>query len=305
MNRKAAALLAPGADSRPLVSPIPDLTSRKVLLTVEYDGTHYHGWQSQPSLRTVEGELREAVKEALGHPAEIEAASRTDSGVHAAGQAAAFVTGSPVPTARLPVVLNARLPQDVRALRAQEVSTEFHPRFDAAGKVYRYTFFCRDSESVFWRRCACRIPRWPVVEPMRRAAACLVGEHDFRSFQGATKQTALTTVRRILAFRLIEQPPFLHLYVVGTAFLYKMVRNLAGTLLEVGLERRSAESVAALLASRDRRRAGPTLQARGLCLVRVCFSAGELEQMAQAPEQGDAAFTAQLPGAARVAGRSV
>jgi tRNA pseudouridine38-40 synthase len=281
------------------------LPTRKVLLTVEYDGTRYHGWQLQPDLMTVEGELREAVKEALGHPVELEAASRTDSGVHAVGQAAAFLTGSPVPTARLPVVLNARLPEDVRALHAEQVPTDFHPRFDAAGKIYRYTFYCRESESVFWGRYACRIPRWPGVESMRRAAACLVGEHDFRAFQGATKQAALTTVRRMLAFRLIERPPFLRLYVVGTAFLYKMVRNLAGTLLEVGLERRPVESVAELLASRDRRRAGPTLAARGLCLVRVCFSARELEQAARAPEDGDPAFVARLPEAAGVARRSV
>lgn len=256
------------------------MAQRKVLLKVEYDGTSYHGWQSQPQVPTIEGSLRVAATEALGHPVSLAGASRTDRGVHARGQAAAIRTDSPIPTERLPVVLNAHLPEDIRVREAREVAPDFHPRFDAVGKLYRYTYLEREAQSVFLRRYASTLPSWPELEPMKQAARHLLGEHDFRCFQATTDQPPSSTVRRIFSLTVVEQKPFLHLYVLGSAFLFKMVRNIAGTLLEVGQRKRAPASLPELLASRDRRRAGPTAQASGLCLVRVCFSAEDLTRAA-------------------------
>jgi tRNA pseudouridine38-40 synthase len=248
---------------------------RRVLLRLEYEGTDFHGWQRQPALRTVQGELERAIGRALGEAVEVEATSRTDQGVHAAGQAAAFSTGTAIPAARLPLVLNSVLPPDIRIREARDVAPNFRPRLAAAGKLYRYTFSCRQWESVFLRRFTSRVGRPLALGAMREAASELLGEHDFGSFQGASRLPPASSVRRLYLLRVHEEGPLVHLNVVGDGFLYRMVRTIAGTLLEVGLGRRPPSTLPQILAARDRRLAGPTAEARGLCLVKVYFSPGE------------------------------
>lgn len=245
---------------------------RKILLAVEYEGTRYHGWQHQEGLPTVQGRLQAAIADALGETAEVEGASRTDRGVHASGQAAAFLTRTPVPAERIPLVLNGRLPEDIRVRSAQRVPEGFSPRFGASGKIYRYTFVCRSAASVFVRRFASAVDRPLLVDLMREAAAALVGTHDFRSFANKIKGPLRSAVRELFGVEVFEDGPLVHIQVGGSSFLYKMVRNIAGTLLEVGLGRRAPESVARALRACDRRAAGPTAPPRGLCLMEVCYS---------------------------------
>ncbi|MCZ6792017.1 MAG: tRNA pseudouridine(38-40) synthase TruA [Planctomycetota bacterium] len=252
------------------------MSPRNVLITVEYDGTEYHGWQEQPGPRTIQGALQEAVAASLGHAVEIHGASRTDRGVHARGQTASFVTATPVPTERLPVVLNGSLAGDIRVRSARPVREGFLPRFEARGKIYRYSFLTGDSENVFFRRYAAPVRGSLDVPAMRTAAESLVGEHDFASFQSSSKDAPKTTVREIFAARVDVEGPLLHFQVGGSGFLYNMVRTMAGTLLEVGLGRRGPGSLGEVLEARDRRAAGATAEARGLCLIGVYFSLEDL-----------------------------
>jgi tRNA pseudouridine38-40 synthase len=249
---------------------------RRVLLSVAYDGSGASGWQIQPDRRTIQGELEAAVARVLGEPSRVDGASRTDSGVHALGQAAALTTSSAVPAERIVHVLNRALPPDIRVRTSREVATDFYPRAAAYGKIYRYTWLIAGGECPFLRRYTERIPRRPDVAAMREAAVHIVGEHDFRAFQNASDQAPPSTVRTIWAVDIHEEDRLVHVQVAGSGFLYNMVRNIAGTLLDVGYGRRSPGAVATALAARDRRLAGPTASARGLCLLGVYFDADGL-----------------------------
>jgi len=256
---------------------------RKICLFVAYDGTRLHGWQAQRQRRTVAGELVGAITAKLGERPELEGASRTDAGVHAMGQAASFATSTSIPTRKLPIVLNSALGDDVRVREARDVDPSFHARFQALGKLYRYTFLVADLVDPFIGRYTTRLRRWPDVDAMQSGAAALVGEHDFESFRNRSDDEPATTVRRIDRVDVRRAGSLLHIEVLGTAFLYRMVRNIAGTLLDVGLGRSSPADVATILAARDRRRAGPTAPPQGLCLVRVVFTAAELELARRSP----------------------
>lgn len=252
---------------------------RRILLTVAYDGTAYHGWQSQPAQLTVQGKLQEVLSDVLEEKVVIAGASRTDAGVHARGQVASFTTATPVPTDKVPIVANIELPPDIRIVSALDVEDDFNPRFDALGKHYRYTFHSGEVDDVFSSRYVARIRGVLDVEAMRAAAACLEGEHDFACFQNSTVEKSTTTVRRLFHVGLERTDDSrLRIDVAGDAFLYNMVRVLAGTLLEVGQGRRDGLSVAAALESARRSDAGITAPASGLCLEEVFFLQGSLDE---------------------------
>ncbi|HVR73122.1 MAG TPA: tRNA pseudouridine(38-40) synthase TruA [Planctomycetota bacterium] len=242
---------------------------RKLKLTIAYDGTSFHGWQAQRELRTVQGVLENALDSLTGTEVSIEGASRTDRGVHALGQVASFETESPIPTERFAVVLNGRLPPDVRVTRADDVPLEFHARFSAVGKHYRYRLDRSDVPSVFNARYALHVPGPLDLEAMRAAAEVLTGEHDFASFQCSSGDPRERTVRRLDAIQVEVMENEWWIDVRGGSFLYKMVRTVAGTLLEVARGRWDASRVARALEARDRREAGPTAPGHGLCLVEV------------------------------------
>ena len=244
---------------------------RQIRLIVEYDGTSLCGWQRQVNGPTVQGHLEEALGKLLSHEAPVVGASRTDAGVHARGQVASFRTARPIPLHGIRRGLNSLLPRQIAVRDAAEVPDDFHPRFSATGKHYRYTILARPDRSPRWRDRAWHHPEPLSIEAMAAAAAPLLGEHDFAAFRAAGC-TAATTVRRIDAIELsTPDPELLIVDVRGNAFLRNMVRILVGTLVEAGAGRRPLGQVAEILASRDRTRAGITAPAHGLELMEVRY----------------------------------
>jgi tRNA pseudouridine38-40 synthase len=250
------------------------LEGRTLRLTLEYDGGDLSGWQLQPGTRTVQGELERALGLLLGASVRPTAAGRTDAGVHAEGQVVSLRLR---PAQQLPVLafvrgLNGLLPPDVAVREAAYVEEAFDARRRARGKLYRYRILHGMPRSPLRRRTHWLVFRRLAVAPMREAAAHFVGSHDFAAFRAANCE-AKTTRRRIVRFAVTggEGPGEIVIDVLGTAFLKHMVRNLVGTLVDVGTGRRKPEEMAALLHSRDRRKCGPTAPAHGLTLCAVLY----------------------------------
>lgn len=243
---------------------------RQIRLVVEYDGTALCGWQRQLNGPTVQGHLEDALATLLQHPTPVTGASRTDAGVHARGQVAAFRTERTIPLHGIRRGLNSLLPDAIAILDAREAPDDFHARFSASGKHYRYTILARADRSPLWRDRA-----WHHAPPldrdaMRAAATVLVGEHDFAAFRAAGC-SAKTTVRRIDSIELVDKGELLHVDVRGNAFLRNMVRILVGTLAEAGTGHRSIAQVGEILEGRDRTKAGITAPPQGLELVSVRY----------------------------------
>jgi tRNA pseudouridine38-40 synthase len=245
---------------------------RNIRLVVEYDGTSLHGWQRQANAPTVQAHLETALAELLQHAVIVTGASRTDAGVHARGQVAAFRTERAIPLHGIRRGLNSLLPDTIAVRDVIEMPAEFHPRFSATGKHYRYTIFVRPDRSPRWRDRAWHHIDALDLEAMRTGAANLLGEHDFAAFRAAGC-TAKTTIRRIDAIDIAPDPSgdLVVLDLRGNAFLRMMVRIVVGTLTEVGTGRRSPAQVAEILASKDRTKAGKTAPAHGLELMEVRY----------------------------------
>jgi tRNA pseudouridine38-40 synthase len=243
---------------------------RSIRMTIAYDGTNYHGWQEQPGQRTVQGTLVETLASILQERPAIEGAGRTDSGVHALGQVAAFRTDRPIEIARLHAAVNSRLPPDICVTEMREAPLSFRPSHEAVGKHYRYRIFRGRLKPVFEARYVWHWHQPLEVEPMRAAARLLVGRRDFKSFEGRGSARE-DTVREVTRLEVVEAGPELHFEVEGNRFLYRMVRNLVGTLTEVGRGHRPVEWAAGVLSARDRMAAGPTAPPQGLCLVEVRY----------------------------------
>ncbi|NLY54604.1 MAG: tRNA pseudouridine(38-40) synthase TruA [Firmicutes bacterium] len=244
---------------------------RNIKLLVEYDGTDWHGWQIQPNAPTIQGELEAAILRVTGEPRRVTGSSRTDAGVHAAGQVCNFYTTSRIPTERIPYALNANLPPSIVVLQAEEVAPEFHARYDAVGKRYIYEIINRPLPSALRRRYSYHVARPLDLAAMHRAAAMLQGEHDFAAFQAAGSSVQ-NTVRNLSHLSVREvQPGRLLICVEGNGFLYNMVRILVGTLVWVGSGRLGPEAMPQILRSRDRSQAGPTAPPQGLCLEKVFY----------------------------------
>jgi tRNA pseudouridine38-40 synthase len=241
---------------------------RTIKLTIEYDGTAYAGWQVQPNGTSIQ-ELMQGAIAAITGEAEVAVigSGRTDAGVHAAGQVAHFKTETAIPAANLVHALNTQLPDDIAVIDAEDAPDDFHARYSAHSKTYRYTILNRPVRSPLARRRSYHIRSPLDLSAMRAAASLILGEHDFAAFQ--SKPNGKPSVRTVSRLELIEEAPFIHIEISANGFLYNMVRAIVGTLVEVGLGRRDAESVAALIASRDRSAAGPTAPPQGLCLMRV------------------------------------
>ena len=224
---------------------------RNIKLTLEYDGSRYDGWQRQGNTEnTIQGKLEMVLGRMTGHSAEVCGAGRT------AGEVMDY--------------LNTYLPEDIRVVRAEEVGERFHSRLNARGKLYRYRIWTGSRRPVFERKYLCGLGHGLDAAAMRRAAENLVGTRDFKSFCGNRKMKK-STVRTLYSIDIQEKGEEIALDFYGDGFLYHMVRILAGTLMEVGEGKRSPESMADILAARDRQAAGPTAPAEGLCLVRVDY----------------------------------
>lgn len=243
---------------------------RRVLLTLSYDGTAYAGWQRQQNAMAVQQRLEEALHALTGERAGMAGASRTDAGVHALGQRAHFDTQSRIPAERFPYALNAHLPADIRVLAGREVNGCFHARFDARGKRYRYRIHHAPHASALERHLTAHVPVALDVQAMRLALPALLGTHDFAAFQ-ASGGTAKTTVRTLTEATLTQEGEALTLMLRGNAFLYNMVRIVAGTLLDIGKGKLEAGCFARALATGDRLALGATAPAAGLTLMEVYY----------------------------------
>lgn len=241
---------------------------RHFKLTLEYDGTAYHGWQVQPLGPTVQGVVQEALARIAGAPVHLMGAGRTDAGVHARGQVASFGAALRLDAATLRRALNATLPPDVAVQRVEEVGPDFDARRSARARRYRYSLLRREARSALLGRYSVWLPQPLALEPMREAAACLVGSHDFSAFRAGTC-AARSPVREVTEAGWHEAGECWHFEIRANGFLQQMVRIIVGTLLEVGRGRRPPAFVAEVLAGRDRRTAAKAAPAHGLCLMEV------------------------------------
>ncbi len=238
-------------------------------LTIQYDGTRYRGWQVQGNTDlTIQGKLEGVLSRLTGQLVEVHGSGRTDAGVHALGQVANVKLPHPVEPSELLGELNRYLPADIGVIAAEPAPERFHARLNARSKTYRYRIWNSAIPNVLERSYLYVLPESLDVAAMERAAADLVGTHDFRSFCGL-KRFKKSTVRTITDISITQDGAEVRLEFTGNGFLMRMVRILAGTLVEVGLGQREADSMPAVLAAQDRAAAGPALPAQGLALVRV------------------------------------
>ena len=238
-------------------------------LTIQYDGTRYRGWQVQGNTDlTIQGKLEGVLSRLTGQLVEVHGSGRTDAGVHALGQVANVKLPHPVEPSELLGELNRYVPADIGVIAAEPAPERFHARLNARSKTYRYRIWNSAIPNVLERSYLYVLPEPLDVAAMERAAADLVGTHDFRSFCGL-KRFKKSTVRTITDISITQDGAEVRLEFTGNGFLMRMVRILAGTLVEVGLGQREADSMPAVLAAQDRAAAGPALPAQGLALVRV------------------------------------
>ena len=243
---------------------------RRILLTVEYDGTAYAGWQRQLNGLAVQQVLEEALERATGAPVRVTGASRTDAGVHALAQAVHFDTESGIPPEKYPFVLNTMLPPDIRVHTGREVPPGFHARFMSCGKTYTYRMVNGPHASAIRRNTHVHVPLALDTEAMRRAADTLKGTHDFAAFQ-ASGGTAKTTVRTIEAVELGVHGDSVTLTISGNAFLYNMVRIIVGTLIDIGHHRLGEDAFLRAFETHSRLELGPTAPPHGLELTEVRY----------------------------------
>ncbi len=260
-------------------------------ITLSYDGTAFHGWQVQPGLPTVQGMLAAALERLTGERVLPQGSGRTDAGVHALGQVASFALQAPLPAENLYRALNRTLPQSIRVIGAERADKEFHARHSALRKTYEYRIFERGVNGLkeeaicppflapyVW---ACR---WPLeLERMELAARTVCGTHDFRSFGAIDPELAQrgdsgagpNPVKTIYQSTVVREDGLLRYRVTGSGFLHHMVRNLVGTLVEVGRGSMCVEDMQRILIARNRAMAGPTAPAQGLFLVQVVYGANK------------------------------
>lgn len=238
----------------------------RVKLVVAYEGTNYCGWQIQPNGITIEQVLNETLSSLLGEEITVTGASRTDAGVHSLGNVAVFETHTKMPAEKISFALNQRLPEDIVVQESCQVPEDFHPRFSKSRKTYEYRILnCRFRQPL--ERRTSYFYHYPLnVSAMQKAAAYLVGEHDFTSFASVHAQTN-TYVRMIYALDVVREGDMIRIRVQGNGFLYNMVRIIAGTLIQVGAGIKKPEDMESILAGKDRELAGPTAPAHGLTMI--------------------------------------
>ncbi len=244
---------------------------RRIKIVVSYDGSDYHGWQVQPGLPTIQGALEEVISGIEGRPVQVAGSGRTDAGVHAIAQVAAFSIANPIPVDNLRRAVNRLLPRDIRVLSVEEAALDFHPRFQAKRKTYEYRIYRGEICSPFERRYVCHHPYPLATEEMIALAPLLEGEHDFTAFAASDErdELELSKVRTIFCSRLALDGERLIYRVTGSGFLKHMVRNIVGVLLEVGKGNVDRGGFLARLEPGCRIAVGPTAPARGLFLMSV------------------------------------
>ncbi|MGE5309306.1 MAG: tRNA pseudouridine(38-40) synthase TruA [Deltaproteobacteria bacterium] len=247
---------------------------RNIKLIIEYDGTAYEGWQVQNlkgrTARTIQETICRALEGIVGGKVKLTGSGRTDAGVHALAQVANFHTASKIPVRNLQKALNSVLPDDIVITKAEEVDDDFHARYSAKWKLYRYTILNRQYPSAIRRNFVAFVDYPLSAAAMKREAAALKGRHDFRSFHAADNEEK-SSVRTIRKIAVRKSGDDIVIEVEADGFLKNMVRTIAGTLIETGRGKFPAGSMKRILAAKDRRQAGPTAPASGLALVKVTY----------------------------------
>ncbi|WP_343338157.1 tRNA pseudouridine synthase A [Terrisporobacter petrolearius] len=242
---------------------------RNLKLTIQYDGTKYCGWQKQPKSSGIQGTIEYAIYEITREKVNIIGSGRTDAGVHALGQVANFKTNSNIPAARIPDALNAKLPKDISIIDCQEVSDDFHSRYSATGKIYRYLIYNKPYRSPLYKDISYHVRYDLDIEEMRVEAQSLLGTHEFKGFM-SSGSSVKDTVRTIHNISIEESGDLIALEVEGNGFLYNMVRIIVGTLVDIG-RGRIDKPLEEIIASQDRGEAGHTAPAHGLFLKKVHY----------------------------------
>lgn len=237
-------------------------------LIVAYDGTNYNGFAKQPNGITIQGLLEQAAEAILNQPIHVIGAGRTDTGVHAKAQCCVFDATTSIPSNRLVKAINAKLPKDVVVQSVEEVSEDFHPRFGAKRKTYRYQIHNGQVQDPFLYRYAYFYPYHLDVEKMQEAATYLVGEHDFVAFCSAGSSVK-TTVRTIYSLKIVKEGDLIQIDICGNGFLYNMVRIIVGTLIEVGIGKKAPSSLKTIIESKERKLASPTAPPQGLMMLNI------------------------------------
>lgn len=257
------------SDSR---TPISE-TAFKYKMTIAYEGTNYGGWQIQPNAVCIQALIEQALCTILRQQISIFGSGRTDAGVHALGQAAHFCSEHPIDISKTFASLNGLLPPDIRILVLEQVPNAFHARFSASNKTYHYRLHLNAIPDPFKRRYAYHVPHPVDIGLLKSAATHFIGTHDFTSFanepgRGSAAHDAVRTLSRL---DVVEEPGGARLEFQGDGFLYKMVRNIVGTLLDVCAEKIAQDQIPAILAAKDRRLAGRSAPPHGLYLVEVIY----------------------------------
>jgi len=254
---------------------------RNIKLTIEYDGTNYHGWQIQPNVPTIQGVIQDALTKITKAQVNLVGAGRTDVGVHAKGQVANFQTESRMPTLAFKKALNSVLPKDIVMLKSEEVLCDFHARYSAACRIYKYTILNSDCPSAFIRNFAYFLPHKLNVSKMARMCKILVGKHDFSSFQrtGSSRKNPVCTVKdaqcwteeRCVSHFTTNKMRLVCFQIEADSFLRGMVRAIVGTLLKLNSEETATAQMTEILQTRNRSTAGASAPAHGLCLMEVRY----------------------------------
>ncbi|TYQ15151.1 UNVERIFIED_CONTAM: tRNA pseudouridine38-40 synthase [Acetivibrio alkalicellulosi] len=243
---------------------------KNIKLIIEYEGTNYHGWQIQKNAKTVQSTIEKAIKGLTGEEIKLTASSRTDFGVHAYGQTANFKTHSSIPADRFSYALNKMLPDDIVIKQSEEVEIDFHARYNAKGKKYRYIIYNSQFPSAILRNRAYHIPFKLNFENMKEGASFFCGTHDFSAFK-SSGSSVKTSIRTITEISLVKNEDIIKMEIAGDGFLYNMVRIIAGTLVDVGMGRIESKDIIGIIEGRDRKKAGRTAPAQGLYLLEVYY----------------------------------
>lgn len=251
---------------------------KRYRLSIAYDGSEFYGWGVQPDRRSVQGVLGDATQKIFSEVGELTAAGRTDAGVHAHGQTVHLDISKAIPSKDLCYKLNAVLPDDVVVEAAQAVAADFHARYHCLAKQYVYRLLNTTTPPLFDRKYVSWEKRPLKLQALKESAKLLEGEHDFKAFMNVGREMD-STVRNILRFRVKRRQGQLIFSILGTGFLYNQVRIMVGTLIEVGLGKISPSDITAIIASKDRSRAGQTAPAKGLSLNKTIYAGDEAEKM--------------------------
>lgn len=243
---------------------------RNIKLIIEYDGKSFNGWQKQPNKLNIQGEIEKAIGEITGEEIDLIASGRTDAGVHSLGQTANFKTNSNIPIEKFPIAINSKLKKSIVVKSAEEVDERFHSRYSVKSKKYRYTINISQYGSAIYRDMEYHFPFNLDVQKMQEGAKYFEGEHDFKAFK-ASGTSSKSSVRTIFKAEVIKNEDRIYIELTGNGFLYNMVRIIAGTLLDVGLEKIKPEEIKDIIESKDRSKAGKTLPPSGLCLIKVNY----------------------------------